>query len=326
MSVTLAEAEVSSNDMEAPLCLICRTECRWIHTIPVVDLVAQYRRQLKLEVATEFGDWSYLRIARCPCCDFVSFVPAITGTESFYRGLQSRDWYYLADKPEFATARRFLRRNHRVLDVGCGSGAFAQGHPVENYLGLEYTEDAIAMAEARGLSVRRESVEAYAASKPEPHDMVCAFQVLEHVADQRAFIAACIDVCRPGGQMVFSTPNADSFAVAASNLVLNFPPHHTAWFSRRFWLALPQYFPLRLVEIVEEPLESVHLSFYANTLVRAALVNWLGWRPPAPIDDSLRTRVLARLTSGVGGILARGLADERLRPKGQSITAIYERC
>lgn len=325
MSVTLANAEVSSSSMEAPRCLICHSESRWIHTIPVVDLVAQYRRQLKLEVAAEFGGRSEVRIARCPCCDFMSFVPAITGTEGFYRGLQGRGWYYLADKPEFSTARRHLRRNHRILDVGCGSGAFAQGHPVENYLGLEYTAEAIAMAEARGLSVRRQGVEAYAATKPEPHDMVCAFQVLEHVADQRAFITACIDVCRPGGQIVFSTPNADSFANAACNLVLNFPPHHTAWFSRRFWLALPQYFPLRLVEIVEEPLEPIHLSFYADTLVRAALVDWLGLRPPAPIDDSLGTRVLARLTAGLGRILARGLADERLRPKGQSITAIYER-
>jgi SAM-dependent methyltransferase len=312
--------------MDDPLCLICHSARQRIHTIPVAELVSQYRRQQKLEVAAEFGGVRELHIARCPCCDFISFVPGVVGTERFYDGLQGHAWYYLADKAEFATARRFLRPGDRILDVGCGNGAFAQGHPAENYLGLEYTAGAIAMAESRGLTVRRQGVEAYAASRPEPHDMVCAFQVLEHVADQRAFIAACAEVCRPGGRVIFSTPNADSFANAASNLVLNFPPHHTAWFSRRFWLNLPQYFPLRLVEIIEEPLEPVHLSFYANTLVRASLVKWLGLRPPAPIDDSLRTRILGRLTLGLGAILARGLADERLRPKGQAITAVYERC
>ena len=86
------------------------------------------------------------------------------------------------------------------------------------------------------------------------------------------------------------------------------------------------YFPLRLVEIIEEPLEPVHLSFYASTLVRASLEKWLGLRPPAPIDVSLRHRLLAKFSRGLGGILARGLEDERLRPKGQAITAVYERC
>lgn len=307
-------------------CLICHSARQRIHTIPVADLVVQYRRQLGLDVAAEFGDLRDLQIARCPRCDFISFVPGVIGTEKFYDGLQGHAWYYLADKSEFATARRFLRPEDRVLDVGCGSGAFAQGHPVGNYLGLEYTAGAIAMAEARGLSVRRQGVEAYAASRPVPHDMVCAFQVLEHVADQRAFIAACAEVCRPGGRVIFSTPNADCFANAACNVVLNFPPHHTAWFSRRFWLGLPGYFPLRLVEIIEEPLELVHLSFYASTLVQASLEKWLGLRSPAPIDVSLRHRILAKFSRGLGGILARGLVDERLRPKGQAITAVYERC
>ena len=45
-----------------------------------------------------------------------------------------------------------------------------------------------------------------------------------------------------------------------------------------------------------------------------------------PIDVSLRHRILAKFSRGLGGILARGLVDERLRPKGQAITAVYERC
>lgn len=312
--------------MDEPSCLICHAVRRRIHTIPVADLIIQYRRQLSLDVSGEFGGLRELHIARCPQCDFTSFAPAVIGSEKFYDGLQVHPWYYLEDKAEFATARRFLRSQDKVLDVGCGSGAFAQGHPAENYLGLEYTAGAIAQARARGLDVRQQGVEAYAASGPVPHDMVCAFQVLEHVADQRAFIAACAAACRPGGRVVFSTPNADCFANAACNLVLNFPPHHTAWFSRRFWLGLPTYFPLRLVEIIEEPLETVHLPFYASTLVQASLEKWLGLRSRPPIDASTSNRVRAKLSRGLGRILVRGLEDERLRPKGQAITAVYERC
>lgn len=312
--------------MHSSSCQICESACDQIHAIPVADLVVQYRRQLGIDVAGEFNGLAELTISRCPRCDFTSFVPPIVGSVAFYDRLQASEWYYLADKPEFATARRFLRPDDRVLDVGCGSGAFARGHPSGLYLGLEYTAGAIALAEAKGLTVLRQSVEAYAAAQPPPHDIVCAFQVLEHVADQRAFINACTAVCRPGGRIIFSTPNADCFASVASNLVLNFPPHHTAWFSRRFWLELPRYFPVRLVEITEEPLEAVHVPFYASTLVEVSLRRTLGLDPPALINVTFLGRALAKVSRGIGALLARGLQDERLRPKGQAITAVYERC
>jgi SAM-dependent methyltransferase len=311
--------------MDAAPCLICKSERERIFSFPVSDLVTQYRRQLSMDVGREFTAASEMSLVRCRRCDFASFIPPVTGSMNFYDRLQENGWYYLEEKPEFATARRFFAPGDRVLDVGCGSGAFAKDHPPANYLGLEFTAGSIAQARARGLTVRQQGVEEYAATAPERHDVVGAFQVLEHVADQGGFISACVAVCRPGGRIIFSTPNADAFVNAAKNVVLNYPPHHTAWFSRRFWLGLPAYFPLRLVEIIEEPLEPVHLKFYASTLVQASLERWLGLATAAPVDASLRNRILAKLSRGFGAFLARGLADERLRPRGQSITAVYER-
>jgi 2-polyprenyl-3-methyl-5-hydroxy-6-metoxy-1,4-benzoquinol methylase len=51
------------------------------------------------------------------------------------------------------------------------------------------------------------SLEAYAATAPEPFDLAFSVFVLEHVADPRAFAEACATVLRPGGVLMAVTVN-----------------------------------------------------------------------------------------------------------------------
>jgi SAM-dependent methyltransferase len=311
--------------MDLPRCPICQNGFARVQTVPIGELTAQYLRQLGVDTGPEFAAVPALHLDRCPQCDFVAFSPPVTGSQKFYESIQRKDWYYLEDKPEFTTARRYLRPADRVLDVGCGSGAFAGNHPVENYVGLEFTLSSVERARARNLTVFRQGIEAYAPANPASFDAVCVFQVLEHVANQRLFLEACLAACRPGGKLIFSTPNADAFISTVKNCVLNFPPHHTAWFSKKLWRNLPDYFPLRLVEIIEEPLEPVHQRFYADTLARASLEKMLGLQSVPLIDGSLRNKLINRLAHFGGGFIAPGLVDAPMQPKGQSITVVYEK-
>lgn len=111
------------------------------------------------------------------------------------------------------TARRPLE-GKRALDIGCGGGLLAE--PLAR-LGADVTaidaapeaiEVAKAHAAAQGLAIdyRAAPAEAIAAAG-ETFDLVTSMEVIEHVADLPAFVAALAAVIAPGGLALLSTPN-----------------------------------------------------------------------------------------------------------------------
>jgi 2-polyprenyl-3-methyl-5-hydroxy-6-metoxy-1,4-benzoquinol methylase len=102
----------------------------------------------------------------------------------------------------------------RLLDVGCGAGAFLnrmrnRGWSVE---GLD--TDPLAARRARedhGLSVTTDSIEK-ADYAPESFDAVTLSHVIEHVRDPVELLSECWRVLRPSGQISVTTPNVCSLA------------------------------------------------------------------------------------------------------------------
>jgi 2-polyprenyl-6-hydroxyphenyl methylase/3-demethylubiquinone-9 3-methyltransferase len=129
-------------------------------------------------------------------------------------------------------------KNIKILDAGCGGGLLSEplarmGASVTAIdAGAEVLEAAQRHTEASGLDIdyRCTTAEALAATG-ERFDAVTSMEVIEHVADLPAFVAALAELTRPGGALVLSTLNrtARSLALAkfGAEYVLRWVPPGT---------------------------------------------------------------------------------------------------
>jgi SAM-dependent methyltransferase len=110
------------------------------------------------------------------------------------------------------TRRLVPAQARSVLEIGCGGGGFGARLSVgRDYLGVEPDETSSATARARvaaagaGGQVVTGMVEDVVEADRQ-FDLVCAFEVLEHLEDDRAALADWLPRVRPGGWFLVSTP------------------------------------------------------------------------------------------------------------------------
>lgn len=274
------------------------------------------------------GDTDHITLWECANCGLRWYDPPVAGDAAFYEALQRHDWYYQADKAEFTFAGRHVPAGSRVLEVGCGRGLFAQRLPAGcSYRGLEFNAKAVDAARATGLEVDVSTVQAEAEARLGAYDVVCHFQVLEHVQDVRGFLSACVAALRPGGALIVAVPSEDSFVGIAESGWLNMPPHHLTRRPDRALHQVAQQFGLALAEIWHEPVAQVHQAWYRSTLVRRALFHALGTRSAlvarrGPLSWLLRAARHARLESA---LFRRGEAGFPHAGRGHTVCAVYRR-
>ena len=127
----------------------------------------------------------------------------------------------------------------RLADVGCGGGILAESMALRGatVTGIDMGEAPLAVARLHqresGVAVdyRHSTAEQLAAEMPGHFDVVCCLEMLEHVPDPAAVVAACADLARPGGSLYFSTinrnPKAFLFAVVGAEHILKLLPAGT---------------------------------------------------------------------------------------------------
>ncbi|MFO1256671.1 MAG: class I SAM-dependent methyltransferase [Sphingomonadaceae bacterium] len=258
-------------------------------TVSAATIAAMYRAKCDAEVPFAAQGIDSLDLYECQSTGMRFWRPeALAGDEAFYRQL-SRKWphYYQEWRWEYGPALRQLRSGDRLLEVGCGRGTFlrqCEEHAAQAE-GLEYNREAIAG------KVTRWPVRALDLSDldaPEAFDVVCSFQVLEHVVDPAAFLHGCLASLRPGGRLIISTPDPENPGLAARQDAFDLPPHHMNQFPLASYRRIAALLGLRITRIDRAPFDP-----------------W-GSRPPGtPRRDGLRTA------------LRRGLRNLGARLRGQ---------
>jgi 2-polyprenyl-3-methyl-5-hydroxy-6-metoxy-1,4-benzoquinol methylase len=137
---------------------------------------------------------------------------------------------------ERASAFRWVPRNVRVLDIGCGMGETLAYHAERgcDAHGIDPDENLLRMAERYGLNAR---VGLFHAEdyEPESFDYVTLDQVIEHAIDPRSLLRDVAAVLRPGGIAIVATPNSNGYGgrLFGRRWINWHVPYHLQQFSRR---------------------------------------------------------------------------------------------
>jgi SAM-dependent methyltransferase len=128
--------------------------------------------------------------------------------------LETRHWWFRAKRhivltllegklgPHTASAPR------RVCDLGCGCGMMLHDFAQRGYqvTGLDASAKGVSYCAARGLTVIQGILPDDAAKISGPFDVMTILDVLEHIPDDRAALAAAAGLVAPGGVLVLTVP------------------------------------------------------------------------------------------------------------------------
>jgi 2-polyprenyl-6-hydroxyphenyl methylase/3-demethylubiquinone-9 3-methyltransferase len=116
-----------------------------------------------------------------------------------------------------------LREAH-VLDVGCGGGILSESlaRAGARVLGIDLSQAVLDVADLHALEAKLKveyraiAAEELAAQQPASFDLVTCMEMLEHVPDPAASVAALAALVKPGGDIVVSTLNRKPVAFAVA--------------------------------------------------------------------------------------------------------------
>lgn len=246
---------------------ITHQPAKLLERIPASLIEKQYSDEIQMDVSAYFKNLIEIDLYECQQTGYRFFYPLnIAGDAAFYEDLQKYDWYYRDWKWDYDNALGFIDDNAKVLDIGCGYGNFLKYIKKEkncDCAGLEFNDKAMQIGRQNGLTMYKESIEEHAETHAEQYDIVCYFQVLEHIAEIDSFISASIKTLKKGGKLIICVPNNNPYWFHHFKYhSLNLPPHHMGWWDKKSFESLVNIYPLKLKAIIEERL--VRYRFYTQ--------------------------------------------------------------
>jgi SAM-dependent methyltransferase len=233
---------------------------------------------------------SVVALRCCEACGFRFFDPCLAGNEAFYRELEEGEAYYSPARPEFQRTLGFARRKglRRVLDVGCGSGAFldlARQAGCET-CGVELNSVAGRKASAKGHRIFSRLLHELDRSQTAGgFDLISFFQVLEHVPEPARVLNQAAVFLNPGGWVSVALPSSEGVCRLAPWEPHQWPPHHLSLWRSADLAQLGRAAGLKLVQrggdrLLGSDLERLCQAHNLSATVLARRPYWGGrWMP-----------------------------------------------
>ena len=226
-----------------------------IDTFYCNDVAGLYKDQLDMDVSSFFTAGDDFFLYQCDQTGYRFYHPkGMDGDGKFYSALQQRlgEGYYHDWKFENQLALDIIQPEDRVLDIGCGIGKFLNKvkDKAKEVAGLELNETAVEVCRKNGLNVCNEMIGHHAAHKPAYYDVVCMFQVLEHIYDIKIFLDDALKVLKKGGKLVIGVPNSEPYFQGYDKYcTLNLPPHHMGLWNKEVFKKIAPLFNLDIKQV-----------------------------------------------------------------------------
>jgi len=302
-------------------CPICSSDQQTlIERLKTSDIIRLYKKTLGIDFSYLFNE-KFIEYCECRNCHLLHFSPVVTGDEKMYKRLQQYEWYYSDAKEEYQIAKEFLsdfiQTKISVLEVGSGKGVFKSYlKEDDSYVGLEFSHEAIQLAKANNVELYPEMIEEHSVKYPDSYDVVCSFQVLEHVANPRIFIEGCITALKPGGILIIAVPSEDDLMKVMVNNLFNMPPHHQTRYSDKTLENIAKLFDLKLLSIKHDSIAPEQLYGNAYNEFQHKFLK------PRILDLSLK-RTLLRIFSKIVCKAFR-IRNKKIT-KGSTVVAFYQK-
>jgi SAM-dependent methyltransferase len=227
------------------------------------EIVDRYKR-IGLEVSRFFSEED-IQLYKCEMTGYRFFYPfSAIGDAKFYEELSKSRKNYYSQRWEHSKALQFIEKEDNVLEVGSGFGAFLNLLKAKNIegKGLELNSIAVKNCEKQELKVENKLIQEELLENPGKYDVLCYFQVLEHISEVGLFVQNSIDLLKVGGKLIIGVPNNNPYLFINDRMhTLNLPPHHAGLWNDRSFKSLHKIFPLKMVHLEFEPLDLVYSDF-----------------------------------------------------------------
>lgn len=228
-------------------------------------------------------------VYRCPDCGFCKTFPSLKDNDltdlysNYYprKNLNVKDINIKDHKPQSeevlyrkglkTNTHLFAKKGSDVLDVGSGIGySLLELKNMGCYpYGLDPDTNAQKLAKKFKIPFHFGLIN----DNPYPgkkFDYICASQVLEHTTDPLEFVRMCSKKLKPGGELILSFPNPDSFTrrLLGRKWLHWHIPFHQNFMSRKAILLLVKKTGLKLLDI-----KTVTPNLWTNLQIRRLIIS-----------------------------------------------------
>jgi SAM-dependent methyltransferase len=277
------------------------------------------------------------RVVACPGCGLCRAAPLVAGDAAFYTLAYQRS-HYPADKWEYRETVRALEAlpgpPRTLLEIGAGDGAFlrqvvpARFRP-EDVLATDFSDYGRRAIAALGVRCEAADLRDLPVDQDGRFDVLCLFQVLEHLDRLDAALARLGALARGRATLFVAVPNDRQIAFnEAHGALLDMPPNHVTRWTEAALRGLGARHGWRLAEhrVEPEPFPAMARRFLEYRYLRAAqragsVPNRIRRLPATPLRKALDAAWLGlTLPAAVPALLALPRASS-----GDSQWARFER-